>query len=262
MRLSARGIAPLLSVCFASALCAQGGTAKQVTRRDPDTTSVIHGTIADSAGRALDSIEVYVLSGGRSARTDDRGRYTLTHLIEGPTRLRARRLGWAAVDTTVFLDAHSAIVVNFRMQSRAPALDTIRVTTSQDDCAPRKLEGFACRRKAGVGVFRDAAQLAALHPETIADLFDGVPGLRRMGPGVEATTRWRCIYYLIDGHPPMSVERMTYASAPWVKDVVAVEFYEDADTAPAWYQNFTWVERGHHQILRCSLIVYWTKGSR
>jgi hypothetical protein len=252
----------LFAACFAGALHAQSGTAKPAPRRDPDTTSVIHGTITDSSGRALDSIEVYVVSGGRSARTDDRGRYTLTHLIEGPTRLRARRLGWTAVDTALGLEPRSDITVNFRMGSRAPALDTIRVTTSQDDCAPRKVEGFACRRKAGVGVFRDAAQLAALHPETIADLFDGVPGLRRMGPGVEATTRWKCLYYLIDGHPPMSVERLNYAKEPWVKDVVAVEFYEDADTAPAWYQNYTWVPQRRGQILRCSLIVYWTKGSR
>jgi hypothetical protein len=183
-------------------------------------------------------------------------------LIEGPTRLRARRLGWKPIDTTFTLGAHSDIAVTFVMRERASALDTIRVTTSQDDCAPRKFAGFECRRKAGVGVFRDAAQLAALHPETIADLFDGVPGLRRMGAAIEATTRWRCLYYLIDGHPPMSVERINYAKLPWVKDVVAVEFYEDAHTAPEWYQNYTWVPTAHGQILRCSLIVYWTKGAK
>jgi hypothetical protein len=176
-RSSSARAATLALVWSAAALHAQGSGAKAIPRREPDTNSVVHGVVTDSAGRMLDSIEVYVVSSGRSARTDARGRYAIAHLIEGPTQLRARRLGWKPVDTTFVLGTHSDVIANFVMREHAPALDTIRVTTSQDDCAPRKLEGFACRRKAGVGVFRDAAQLAALHPETIADLFDGVPGL-------------------------------------------------------------------------------------
>ena len=232
-----------------------------ITHRAPDTTSVIHGTVTDSAGRALDSIEVYVLTSGRSARTDARGRYVITGLIEGPTQLRARRLGLAPVDSSIVLGAHSDLAVDFTMAKRAPSLDTIRVTTSQDDCAPRRFEGFACRRKAGVGVYRDSAQLAALHPETIADMLEGVPGLRREGGDVVATTRWTCIIYLINGHPAMPTERSGYGKTPWVQDVVAVEFYENANTAPAWYKNFTWVNHKYYNS-PCSLIVYWTKGAR
>lgn len=57
----------------------------------------------DSAGHPLDSIEVYVMTSGKSARTDAAGRYALMHLLDGPTRFRVRRVGWKPVDTVLVL---------------------------------------------------------------------------------------------------------------------------------------------------------------
>ncbi|HEV8410232.1 MAG TPA: hypothetical protein VGQ30_06970, partial [Gemmatimonadaceae bacterium] len=143
------------------------------------------------------------------------------------------------------------------------ALDTIRVTASQDGCAPRAFAGFACRRKAGVGVYRDAAQIAALKPETLADMFEGIPGLRRDGAMLEATTRWRCLSFLVNGHPPMPSEKMWIREKWWLKNTVAFEFYEDANTAPEWYKIFAWGgDFAQRQSAPCSLIVFWLKGSR
>jgi hypothetical protein len=254
-------VGPLLLLMIASRMEAQGGRASSPKFTPPDTMSTVRGTVTDSVGHALDSVEVYVMTSGQSVRTDAGGRYVLNNLLSGPTRLRARRVGWRPVDTAFVLVRHGSAEMNLMLGGRVTSLDTIRVRTSQDDCAPRKFAGFTCRRQAGIGVFRDSAELAALHPEYIADLFDGMPGLRRDGRGVQATTRWTCLYYLVDGHPPMSVERLMYGRPPWVKDVVAVEFYENANTAPAWYKNFTWVERAH-LTTPCSLIVYWTRGTK
>lgn len=247
----------------ASARAQQPAATRETARRAPDTTSTIHGVVKDSTGRALDSIEVYALTSGRSARTTADGRYMLTNLIEGPTRLRARRVGWKPVDTTLVLTAHSNLILNFTLGSRISALDTVRVTASHDGCAPRAFAGFACRRKIGAGVFRDSAELAALKPEYIADMLDGIPGLRRVGNNAEATTRWRCLSILVDGHPPMPVEMMWYDTPWWVKNTVAIEFYEDASTAPEWYRIFAFGGQGHRRTSTpCSLIVYWLRGSR
>lgn len=246
----------------ASAHTQQSAAKRETARRIPDTTSTIHGVVKDSTGRALDSIEVYALTSGRSARTDVYGRYTLTNLIEGPTRLRARHVGWKPVDTTLVLAGHSDLTLNFTLGSRIGALDTVRVIAS---CPPRAFAGFTCRRKAGVGVFRDSAELAALKPEYIADMLDGIPGLRRVGNNAEATTRWRCLSILVDGHPPMPVEMMWYDTPWWVKNTVAIEFYQDASTAPEWYRIFAFggTAAGHRRSATpCSLIVYWLKGSR
>jgi hypothetical protein len=158
----------------------------------PDTTSIVRGVVTDNTGHPLDSIEVYVMTSGQSVRTNAVGHYELRHLPDGPTRLRARRVGWSPVDTAIVLSKHAATTINLTLVTRVSALDTIRIRSSQDNCAPRNFYGFACRRRAGVGVFRDSAELAALNPEYDADLFDGVPGLRRDGRDVIAVTHWRC----------------------------------------------------------------------
>jgi hypothetical protein len=262
------------AVCFglligcATRLAAQRGTdprtpAAAHARHVPDTNSVIRGFVRDSAGRALDSIEVFVITSGRSTHTDDAGRYTLTNLIEGPTELRARRVGWTPTDTAFVLSARSNAAINFTLGSHLRALDTVRVTASQDGCAPRAFGGFACRRKAGVGVYRDSTEIAALRPEYIADMLEGIHGLRRNGRDVEADTRWRCLSMLVDGHPVMPIESGWYGSSWWIKNVVAIEFYEDANTAPEWYKIFAaGGDIGPHQGARCSLIVFWLRGAR
>ena len=268
MRTAHIGIILVLSFAArAMPLAAQGapgasGAAKAPKHTEPplpppDTNSVVHGVARDSSGRALDSIEVFVVTSGRSTRTDDAGRYTIINLIEGPTELRARRVGWKPADTAVVLSARSNVAINFTLGSHLRALDTVRVTASQDGCAPRAFEGFACRRKAGVGVFRDSTEIAALHPEYIADMLEGIHGLRRDGRGVDAITRWRCLSVLVDGHPIMPVERRWYGTPWWMKNVVAIEFYEDADTAPKWYKGHAWGNG-----TPCSLIVYWLRGAR
>lgn len=222
----------------------------------PDTMSAVRGTVTDDAGHPLDSIEVYVTTSGQSTRTDAEGRYLLAHLLSGPTRLRARRVGWRPADTVFVLPLHGSVTMNFTLAGRVSALDTIRIRTSQDDCAPRNFYGFTCRRRAGIGVFRDSAELAALKPDYDADLFDGIPGLRRDGQGVIAVTHWRCVARLINGHPPTPYDLASAKMLGWVKDVKAIEFYADANDAPKWYKVYTWPR---YSLTPCSLIVYWTR---
>jgi hypothetical protein len=250
-----RAITGILSALLAGVAVpsALAGQAKFVL---PDTLSALRGTVTDSRGRPLDSIEVYVMTSGQKTRTDEAGHYLLVNLLSGPTRLRARRVGWQPADTLLILARHASAIVNFTLAGRVSSLDTIRVRTSQDDCAPRNFYGFACRRRAGVGVFRDSAELAALKPDWDADLFDGIPGLRRDGHGVIAVTHWRCLVRLINGHPPTEYDRASARMLGWVKDVKAIEFYADANDAPKWYKVYTWP---NYSLTPCSLIVYWTR---
>lgn len=247
-----------MTLTLATPLFAQGAggaaRAPQPKFTPPDTMSTIRGTVTDSAGHALDSIEVYVMTSGQSARTDAAGRYLLKNLLDGHTRLRARRVGWRPVDTAFVLARHGSLTVNLTLGARVSVLDTIRVRSSQDDCAPRNFYGFNCRRRAGIGVFRDSAELAALKPDWDADLFDGIPGLRRDGHGVVPVTGWRCLVRLINGHPPTPIDREDVKRLGWVRSVVAIEFYARATDAPKWYKIYTWTGPSP-----CSLIVYWTR---
>jgi hypothetical protein len=220
-----------------------------------DTTSTVLGVVSDSAGNPVGSAEVYVLTSGRGARTDESGRYAVGQLLQGPTRLRARMPGWQPVDTAVMLEAHTTVTLNLVFQHRTAALDTIRVVGARE-CSTRSLDGFDCRRRAGVGVFRDAKEIAALTPIYFADLFDGIPGLKRvplrLDEGIQATTQWKCIAYLENGHPPFwkNPQQINFL------DVVAFEFYDAPKKMPEWYKVYAW--RGSEP---CSLVVLWLRGA-
>ena len=220
-----------------------------------DTASAVMGTVTDSAGTPLAGAEVYVVTSGRAGRADGTGRYAVGELLQGPTRLRARIPGWEPADTEITLAPHSAATMNFVLRPQTATLPPVRVN-SVLECPRQSLDGFACRRRAGLGVFRDARELAALSPIYFADLFDGVAGLRRvplrLDEGIEVTTQWRCIVYLENGRVPSwtNVMRINFL------DIVAFEFYDTQDAVPEWYKSYAW--SGHEP---CSLIVLWMRGA-
>lgn len=236
----------------ATAVRAQNAT-KAPPRRDFDTTSVARGTVLDSFGRPLEGVQVYVVTSGRNTTTDARGHYQLANLVEGPTRIRARRVGWMPADTEIVIAPHSEFAVNLRLAGRIAALDTVRVRASQDDCDHRDYVGFSCRRAAGVGVFRDSAELAAMKPEYMADLFDGIPGRRRAGHNVRPTFGWRCVSYLVNGHRPTPFDVAEAKRSDYPKEIVSLEFYADHENVPEWYKLAAGT---------CSLIVLWTQVAR
>ncbi len=219
-----------------------------------DTTSTVWGTVTDSAGAPVSNAEVYVTTSGRAGRTDGIGRYSISELIDGPTRLRARMPGWQPVDTVVTLDARSTTAINFVFARRSAALDTVRIST--DGCARLTFDGFECRRRVGIGVFRDARDIAARPPIYFADLFDGIAGVKRvplrLDVGIQATTQWRCIAYLENGRRPLwqNAQQMNF------RDVTALEFYDAPEKIPDWYKSEAW--RGNEP---CSLAVLWLRGA-
>ena len=244
-----------------------------LAQRDP--IGQVRGVIVDSAGHPLESVEISALTVGRFARTDSAGRFSIGGLIAGRNRLLVRRLGWKALDTTVIIDPKAPLEVRLVLARLAQNLQAVHVT-SQDECPTRTLEGFECRRRAGLGAFRDSAEIAALKPTCQEHIIDGMTGLRLVPaficPGYMATTGWRCLVTLVDGLPP----RFGHAPA-LMKDYVGVEFYADYKNAPEWYKQFAFANftipvpthpsaPGRAMIYRepalpgreCSLLVFWT----
>lgn len=210
---------------------------------------------------------------GRVTRTNAEGRFQIDTVMPGPSRLLIRRLGWKAIDTTFLLDAKRPRELRFVMSRVAQNLDEIRVVT-HDNCPTRTMEGFDCRRRAGLGAFRDSAEIAALKPVCAADIVYGMEGLRRVPgipcPGFVPTTGWRCLRVIVDG-------RVTGSAPALMADYIGVEFYADFDHVPEWYEQFAFASstrgvatrqlvRGGDIIYRqpslpgrnCSLLVYWT----
>jgi hypothetical protein len=257
--------AGILAAAFASLLCA--GAAHGQAR------GAVSGRVVDSGGRPIESVEISASTVGRFARTDSAGRFFIAGLLVGRNRVLARRLGWKAVDTAVVAGANSVAPLTIVMQRVPQDLASVHIV-SQDECPTRTLEGFECRRRAGLGAFRDSAEIAALKPYCQEHIIDGMAGLRLVPhllcPSYEATTGWRCLKILVDGLPNQGAPRL-------MKDYVGVEFYADYAKAPEWYKQYAFdpsrsgaatrqLGAGQDIIYRqsslpgrnCSLIVYWT----
>jgi hypothetical protein len=71
------------------------------------------------------------------------------------------------------------------------------------------------------GTVRDSAEFAALKADWDADLFDGIPGLRRSGHGVQSVTGWRCFGRLVNGHPPTPIDVIDFRNLDWARNVRA-----------------------------------------
>lgn len=233
----------------------------------------VSGHVVDSAGRPIESVELSATSVGRFARTDSAGRFFIAGLLVGRNRVLARRLGWKAVDTSIVAVAGEPVSLTIVMQRVPQDLASVHIV-SQDECPTRTLEGFECRRRAGLGAFRDSAEIAALKPFCQEHIIDGMAGLRLVPhflcPTYAATTGWRCLKVLVDGLPNQGAPSL-------MKDYVGVEFYADYRNAPEWYKQYAFdparqgaathqMGPGKDIIYRqsslpgrnCSLLVYWT----
>jgi len=238
------------------------------------------GVVVDSAGQPIESVEISATAVGRVTRTGSDGRFEIDTLVAGPNRLLARRLGWKAIDTTFVLNARYPRELRFVMSRVSQQLAEVRIV-SHDDCPTRTLEGFACRRRAGIGAFRDSAELAALNPSCLADMAQGMEGVRLVGGRtspcrvLEPTNGWRCLRTLVDGRVGPALGRLK------MTDYIGVEFYDDEDKVPEWYKEYAYASAarstkthstraggtagptvyGTPQLAgrECSLLVLWTQ---
>ncbi len=224
------------------------------------TTSAAHaqglrGTVRDTGGRPLEGAELAIANSTARARTDSLGRYAFPRLTAGRYALSVRRITFTPLDTTVIVPTSGWGTADLVMQ-RLPLLAEVRARAMQDSCDPNTLDGFACRVQAGVGYYRDAAELKALNPQQFSAMFHGFPGIRpqmvrsRYGdtwqPGVRPS---RCLKRLINGRPPL-------LDLEWWNpdDVVAVEYYDDYRKIPLAFRQFM---DGF-----CDLVVYWLYNAR
>jgi hypothetical protein len=241
-----------------------------------DATAVVRGTVTDSTGRPVESVEVSAPAVGRVVRTDSTGRFVITGMFPGRNRILVRRLGWKALDTSMVVAVKTPLELRIVLTRLAQGLEAVHII-SQAECPIKTLEGFDCRRGAGIGAFRDSAEIAAIHPSCVSDITYGMQGLRRI-PGIPCpryvpTEGWRCVKVLVDGAPGYPPGRMS--------DYIGVEFYAHYDDAPEWYKQYAFDDaraavalhqdfKGGPFVYRtpaaggrnCSLIVYWTRLAR
>jgi hypothetical protein len=214
------------------------------------TTTGLIGTVVDTSNAPIVDAEV-IVNGNRRARTDAAGAFRLDALSAGTVSLRVRRLGYIAMQRDVTLRGGEATNIRVVLTRRPVLLDTIAVT---GECERFRFSGFACRRRAGNGVYIDQNAIDSINPRFPADVFRGLYGFRvdasPRGLIVVPTRGWRCMSTLANGRPPSLANPLPR----WPNEILGVEIYAHADSVPKEYQHYSW-----KSSMRCSLINYWTQ---
>ncbi len=220
----------------------------------------LRGMVTDTLGRPLSGVEVLSVNAKRSARTDKDGRFILSRLPFGQQLIMARSPGYQPGDRAVNMLDSAMAEVTFRLRRVVQALDTMRIV-SHDGCAAYDFAGFDCRRRASIGQFRGPDELAALRSYYWADMFEGLPGLRReavrdsiLGQDwhIASMTGWRCLAEGWNGrHRTADLENIR------PNQIVAIEHYDTYDKVPAAYKRLAWP---NGQDKPCALVMYWTRG--
>ena len=117
-------------------------------------TSVIVVGVADAeSGEALGGTQILLPALSKTAQTDGLGEARFVSIPSGLHRIRVRRIGYAAVDTSLTFVGDTTGVV-FRLHRTPVSLETVDVKT----VAPH-LKDFEMRRTIGLGRYLTADQL-------------------------------------------------------------------------------------------------------
>ncbi len=224
----------------------------------------VNGVVLDSAQRGLAEAEIIIGTGLERVRSDSAGTFRLVTALRGKQRVRVRLIGYRPFESSVTITDQAWTELRVTLTRMPQLLAEVRIT-DRNACAPTTIAGFECRRRVGGGMFRDAGEIRSLQPDAWADMFDGMPGLRRVPmmtpdgldwrPGVPPS---RCLRWLYNGHDPMfngAVLRVPEGLLV-TRDVVAIEYYQHYRDVPDVFQRFAWPKE---EPSPCGLIVYWLR---
>jgi hypothetical protein len=216
----------------------------------------VAGTIVDgSSGYPIEATTVLVVDSSgivAAGTTDLRGRFSVEVPAGDSLYLVTRRLGYAALQSTVFaVEDGKALTLAIRLRPVAVALSPLTVTARQSWQSRTRSE-FESRRKTSVfGRFLGPAELARHHLSgNPAFLLGGLmPGLVTDGNQLVSIARGRhCTPSIVLDGTPMP-DGLPLASLTTASDIRAIELYQEKTWAPIEYQS------GRNS---CAVIVVWT----
>ncbi|MGH7617559.1 MAG: carboxypeptidase-like regulatory domain-containing protein [Gemmatimonadaceae bacterium] len=256
----------LLALCVllvsASGAGAQGGT----------TGGTITGSVVDESGLPLRDADVFAPPSTARARTDSSGHFRLTGLDADFYHVRARHIGFIAMEITTDLGKNGQVDLKFEMKRRPVILDSV-IVQADGKCPMYHYAGFNCRRAAGKGgIYMTDDDIMDRGAIDLGDLFRDVEGFRiepvltRLGmmPNPIPTRGNHCLNALVNGRP----FAMTNPLPRYATDLIAVEIYGTPSEVPPEYQQYVsnpTIRQSAPRIPRdspmnrCALAVYWTR---
>ena len=230
----------------------------------PGHAQAIRGRLLDARTDRPVSAGSVVLLGVDGTRisvgeSDADGTFQVNAPGQGVYDLYAERLGYLAGVATLELTGDQDVMLEFRLEPSALAIDSLEVTAAAPPTALDRA-GFTSRRQSGIGHFLTREQLLERgRQRDITDALRTLTGVyteqSQFGPdrlllrkvGTPMDPRPFCEPYLfMDGLP---------VQPPWedlvdLDDVAAVEVYPEAGKVPASFAS-----RGQ----RCGVVVVWSR---
>ena len=224
MRHETLALASLLAALSATSLAAQ-------------RTTVV-GFVRDTAGHPIPEAAITILPDIRT-RADSAGRFVLTDVKEGLREIRVRRMGYRPYDATIRVQGDGRDTVRAELE-RSPVELERGVTRAERQCQRYKYEGVRCRKADEKGLVFTIEEIDEMQPEYLADLIQGVEGLRiDFDVTSYGQTRFprpvgRCLRQLVNGLPPLPGTSWTPWARSSVDDVAGLEVYRPTETPPEY----------------------------
>jgi len=216
----------------------------------------VSGTVTDTAGLPLVSVEITV--NGSQARTfsDERGVFHLGGVPYGIRTLSARRIGFAPAQTSIEVSTPSDATATFHLKPVAETLPPVVVHPSRMNYTGRLAGYYERLEKKTSGYFITREQIDHENPRLLGQLLQRVPGVTAFrGRGgitvirLRGRTCWPLVW--IDGTPLPSGEVDMDSFSP--NTIHGIELYLGSTTAPARY-TYT------RDVSSCGTILIWSRG--
>jgi hypothetical protein len=136
-------------------------------------SAALAGSVTDTVGRPISAVAVTASGRDLSAVTDSLGRFILSGLPGGNSRIGFQRIGFAPESITVALHADSTVMVGVQMRATQTLPDvTVRAATQSPRLAR---DGFYDRQTTGWGRYVTPEDIAKLSVGTPSQLLRNVP---------------------------------------------------------------------------------------
>jgi hypothetical protein len=136
-------------------------------------TAMLSGVVRGTGDVPVESADISVRGARATAKTDARGRYSISGLPAGTQMLDVRRVGYSPAELSVELRSGTMVTGDVRLR-RIVNLDSIRVVATRQHYS----EFTALRQRSVSGIFLDPDDIAAQGAVFMTDV------IRRMIPGI------------------------------------------------------------------------------
>jgi Carboxypeptidase regulatory-like domain len=220
--------------------------------------ATIRGVVTDrSTARAVADAQINVVGQGRSVSSDSAGRYQMSGIPAGTSRVVVRAAGFPALRFDLQLNQGDTVVRQIQLDSTeagrfasAQALPLVSVTAPETQTNYRLFD-FERRRQTGRGQYLTEEQIVKSGAYTVADAVKSMRGVLYECGGSSCQVRMaqapmRCTPEFIVDDQVMN----DFGPTTPIRDIIGLEVYTGPAEVPGEYAG---------RYAGCGVIVIWTR---